>query len=174
LTALGFVVTEIGTDYTAQSLSAYKGVFVYGNMNYDDQPSLVGYVQNGGILIETPWFWINYVDSAPILILTSGNGATYAQSYPGVTVLAPSDPLLTGVNFPSPGGFNIGRVPGSAFESGVTQVVNWIDGTAMIGYAYYGSGKVIAINMHLITSDSSYTAVDQPFVSVLLKNALNA
>jgi hypothetical protein len=170
LTAAGESVTEMST-YTAGSLAPFNAVIVYGNMNLLDQGALDAYVTGGGTLIETPWFWENYTPTATEDIFSHGGGADFSILYPGVNVLAPGDPLLTGVTFPGAGGFNIGRTSGNTFLGGVTQVANWADGTAMIGYKTAGAGLVIGINMHVITSDTAFAVIDQPWATNLFVNA---
>jgi hypothetical protein len=172
LLTAGQTVTEIGGAYTAASLAAYNAVIVYGNMNSANMTELGNYALGGGTVIETPWFWLNYSPTATLDIFSHGGGAGYSQSYPGIAVLAPADSLLSGVTFPvGPGGFNIGRTTGNTFIGGVTQVANWADGTAMIGHKAVGSGEVIGINMHVITSDTAFSVIDQPWATQLFVNA---
>jgi len=174
LTAAGQSVTEISAPYTAGSLAGFNAVIVYGNMFANDQSALDAYVNAGGTLIETPWFWSNYSPTAAEDIFSHGGGSDYTVSYPGVTVLAAGDPLLAGVSFPAgAGGFNIGRTSGNTFLAGVTQVANWADGTAMIGSKSQGAGRVVGINLHVITSDTAFDVIDQPWATQLFVNAAN-
>lgn len=173
LTGAGVNVTEI-TTYTAASLASFDSVIVYGNA-FTDMTALTTYVQNGGTLVETPWFWFNYSPPSQLQVLTNGGGTVYSQSYPGINVLDAGNPLLAGVTFPGgTGGFNIGRTTGNSFTAGATQIAAWGDGTAMIGVKDLGLGKVVAINMHVITSDTAYQVIDQPWATQLFVNAVGA
>ena len=170
LVAAGQTVTEIST-YTAASLASYDSVIVYGN-DYADMTALTSYAQGGGTVIETPWFWLNNSPPTDLQVFSNGGGTDFSTSYPGVSVLLPLDPLLQGVTIPAgSGGFNIGRTSGNTFASGVTAVANWLDGTAFIGHKALGSGQVIGINMHVITSDTAYQVIDQSWATRLFVNA---
>jgi hypothetical protein len=173
LVANGQSVTEI-TTYTAATLAPFNAVIQYGNDSLD-QAALATYATGGGRVIETPWFWTNNSPSAALDIFSHGGTTSYTESYPGVTTLSPANPLLAGVTFPpGTGGFNIGRTGGSTFTAGVTQVANWLDGTAFIGSKALGSGMVIGINMHVITSDTAYQVINQPWAQQLFLNAVGA
>jgi len=173
LVANGQTVTLI-PNYTAASLAPFDAVIHYGN-SYVDMAALETYVQGGGRLIETPWFWWNFAPTAPLQVITHGSAAQHAVPYPGVTVLDASDPLLDGVSFPAAGGgLSIGRTLNSAFVAGVTQVADWADGTAMIGYRSLGAGEVVGINMHVITSDTAYWTIHEPWATQLFLNAVQA
>ncbi len=170
----GLIVSEITGPYTAAMLAPFQAVYHYGNSNFDDA-ELVAYVTGGGRLVETPWFWLNFTPPASLQVFSNGGGADFSSSYPGVSVLNGADPLLTGVSFPpGTGGFNIGRTTGNTFEAGVNQIANWGDGTAMIGTRTLGTGLVIGINMHVITSDTAFDVIDQPWAGRLLANAAGA
>ena len=140
-----------------------------------DQGELATYVAGGGVVIETPWFWHNNSPIPSLDIFSHGGCCSYVESYPGVTVLNASDPLLNGVTFPpGTGGFDIGRTTGNTFTAGVTQVANWLDGTAFIGHKQLGAGTVIGINMHVITSDTAYGVINQPWATQLFVNAVGS
>ena len=99
LAANGQAVTEI-TNYTAASLGAFDAVIHYGN-SFIDFDALETYVQGGGLLIETPWFWFNNSPQAALQVISNGgNSADHNISYPGITVLDPADQLLNGVVIP--------------------------------------------------------------------------
>ncbi|MHC4159871.1 MAG: hypothetical protein ACYSSO_12415, partial [Planctomycetota bacterium] len=100
LTDNGQTVTLI-SDYTAGSLSAYDAVIHYGN-TFTDHSALEQYVQDGGVLVETPWYQWN--ESPPAsLQMWSALSVDHYQSYPSVTVLDPANGLLSGVSFPAVG-----------------------------------------------------------------------
>ena len=103
LSAAGANVTEISTDYTAASLASYESVIVYGNLNYTHMSELADYASAGGTLIETPWFWTNYTPDSAIDIFSHGGIPKFAETFPGVSVLSPANPLLDGVTFPGGG-----------------------------------------------------------------------
>jgi len=173
LTAFGVNVTVI-SSYTAESLSSYDAVIHYGN-SYLNTTALETYVSGGGRLVETPWFWGNFSLTSNLALLTGAETDLYSGTYPGVTINAPGDSLLNNVTFPAAGGFNIGRETSRSFASGVTNVATWGDnGTALLGYRNLGDGKIIALNMHIITSDTAYTVIDQNWALQLVMNAIGA
>jgi len=168
LVAAGINVTEL-SSYTAATLSAYNAVITYGNMAQIDITALQTYATNGGCLIWTPWAGYNFEIPGNMQIFGTGSNSQYNIAYPGVTVLKPGDALLNGVTFAA--GSNIGRIQ-STFVAGVTQVANWSDGYGMIGYRSIGTGTIIGINMHVITSDCAYTVINQPWAIQLFLNAV--
>jgi hypothetical protein len=174
LSAFGVNVTLI-SSYTAESLSGYDAVIHYGN-SYFNSSALQTYVSGGGRLIETPWFWNNNsVTSGDLGLLTGSENDQYSGTYPGVTINAPGDSLLNNVTFPGAGGFSIGREDLRSFSAGVTNVATWGDnGSAFLGYRTLGDGKIFAINMHLITSDTAYSVIDQNWALQIVMNAIGA
>ena len=113
-------------------------------ISFTDMGALQTYVSSGGRWVETPWFWLNNSPPSPLQVFSNGGGVVYSQSYPGVNVPAPGDPLLNGVAIPgAAGGFNIGRTAGNIFATGVTPIANWSDGTAFIGKTNLGAGDII-------------------------------
>ncbi len=170
LIAAGQSVTEI-SSYTAASLASFDAVIQYGN-SFVDFAELETYVSNGGRLIETPWLWLNFSPPTNLQVFTNGGVPSFSEPYPGVSVLDPSNYLLNGVTFPAgPGGFDIGRTTGNAFAAGATGIVNWADGTAMFGTRSLGLGEIVGLNMHLITSDTPFMVIDQPWATQLVVNA---
>ena len=73
--------------------------------------------------------------------------------------------------FPAAGSPNIGREGGSAFGTGVTQIAEWADGTALLATKQIGSGIVIGLNLHVITSDTAYSVIDQAWARQIFLNA---
>ncbi len=135
--------------------------------------ALQTYVTGGGRLVEIPWFWSNNSPPTALQVFSNGGGLAFSQSYPGVTVLAPGDALLNGVVIPGgTDGFNIGRTTGNTFVAGVTPIANWLDGTAFIGTKTLGAGDIVGINMHVITSDTAFQVIDQPWATQLFVNAV--
>jgi hypothetical protein len=174
LVGAGQTVTEIGGAYTAASLAGFDAVITYGNQNFWLPTELENYAAAGGTLITTPWVYWNYNPSpATQVFAPPGTGTDYSIPNPGVTVLNAGDPLLAGVSFPAAGAPNIGRVDGLLFAGGAIQVAEWADGVAMIAHQTVGLGDVIGINMHVITSDTAYTVIDQPWATQLFVNAVN-
>jgi len=170
LTAQGLSVTEI-TSYTAASLSAYDSVIHYGN-SFTDTTALQTYVSLGGNLILTPWAGLNFSIPSDLQVFDNFGGTSYVETYPGITVLDAAHPLLSGVSIPGGvGGFDIGRITGIGFVAGADAVANWADGTAMLGVRDFGLGTVVGVNMHVITSDTAYTVIDQPWATQLFVNA---
>ena len=55
----------------------------------------------------------------------------------------------------------------------MNQVAQWADnGTAMIGHKSLGLGNIIAINMQVITSDTAFEVINQPWATQLFVNAV--
>ena len=105
-------------------------------------------------------------------MFSNGGTPDFSILYPGVSVLNPADPILNGVVFPAgTGGFNIGRIAGGTFDGASSQIANWADGVPMIGTRTLGSGLVIGINLQVITSDTAFDVIDQPWAGLLLANA---
>jgi hypothetical protein len=173
LLANGVTVTEIA-NYTAASLAGYDAVIHYGN-SFFDGAELVAYANAGGTVIATPWFWSNFQPTDPELqIFNSPDIDVYNSPILGTNVLAPGDPLLNGVVFPAAGSVNAGWESANTFGAGVTQVAEFTDGTAFIGYLGVGAGRVIGINLHVITSDTAYTVINEQWATQLFLNAVDA
>ena len=172
LTAQGHTVTEI-SSYDATSLAAFDSVVHYGN-SFTDTAALETFVTNGGRLVLTPWAGRNFTVPSTLAIFTEDlNSPDFSVAYPGVTVSLPADPLLAGVTFPAgAGGFNIGRINGISFAGGATQIASWSDGVALLGYKTLGTGSVVGLNMHVITSDTAYQVINQPWAATLASNAV--
>lgn len=171
LLAAGQTVVELPGFYDAGMLSAYDVVVQYGNQNFYDTAALEAYVAGGGTLILTPWFWFNGNSSPALDVLTGASSADHIISNPGVTVLAPSHPLLAGVVFPAAGSPNIGREGGGGFGVGVTQIAQWADGTALLATKQIGAGTVIGLNLQVITSDTAYQVIDEGWARQIFLNA---
>lgn len=173
LVSRGINVTEI-ESYTAESLSGYDAVIQYGN-SFVNMASLEAYVKKGGTLVETPWFWSNFQASDGLSVISYYNSnVAYSQDYPGITVNNPVSDLLAGVEFPAgSGGFNIGRTIESYFMPGVDEAASWNDGTAFIGSKVLGFGHVVAINLQVITDDTAFQVISQPWATQLMVNALS-
>jgi hypothetical protein len=169
LVTKGLTVSEI-TSYTTGSLSGYDSVIQYGN-DFLNQAALIDYVMKGGTLIETPWFWLNNSPETQLDIFSHGGSAQFSVTFPGVIVTDPTSSLVSGVTFPIAGTVSIGRTFGNGFTAGVMQIASYVDGTAFIGEKELGLGKVIGINLQVITSDTRYDIVNQSFASHLLANA---
>ncbi|WP_341648827.1 PEP-CTERM sorting domain-containing protein [Thauera humireducens] len=117
---------------------------------------------------------MNFSVPSDLQIYGNGGSAQFSVSNPGINVLDATDPLLTGVSLPAgPGGFSIGRIAGIDFVAGVTEVLDWSDGVGMLGYKDFGLGTVFGLNMHVITSDTAYQVINQPWATQLIVNAAN-
>jgi hypothetical protein len=171
LVGAGQTVTEI-TSYTAATLTGFDAVIQYGN-TFVDQAALTTYVNAGGILVSTPWAGLNFAVTPALQVRSNGGSAIFSESSIGMTVLAAGDPLLSGVAFPAAGTVNVGRISGTTFIGGVTQVANWADGAALAGYKSVGAGKSVDINLHVITSDTAYQVINTPWATQLFVNAVN-
>jgi hypothetical protein len=152
-------------------LSGFNAVIQYGN-DFVDQAALTTFVSGGGTLVLTPWAGLNFSVDPQLRVFTNGGSADFNISSPGMTVLN-SSALLAGVSFPAAGATNIGRIAGIGFDPGAFQIANWSDGTALLGERDVGLGHVVGINLHVITSDTAYYVIDQPWAATLLVNAVN-
>lgn len=171
LTGAGLTVTEINS-YTAASLAGFQAVIHYGN-SFTDTAELESYVGAGGRLILTPWAGSNFNIPSNIQVFDNGGNDIYSTVFPGISILSPSA-LLNGVTFPPAGGFNVGYSEGIGFAAGATQIASWTDAgnTAFLGTKVFGLGEVVGINLHVITSDTAYTVINQPWATQLLVNAV--
>ena len=148
----GHTVTVVNT-YNAVTLAAFDVYIQDGNAHFD-AAALDDFVFNGGTLIQLPWSQTHHTLSANTIVIGSRVNASFGAPNPGVNVLNPASFLLDGVALPAAGAHTIGREIGNAFVAG-DNVLEWADGTAMLGYREYGAGSVVSFNLHLITSDSS-------------------
>ena len=171
LVGAGQTVTEI-TSYTAASLAGFNAVIQYGN-TFVDQAALTSFANAGGIVVSTPWSGLNFATVPALQVRTNGGSPIYTESSIGMTVLAAGDPLLSGVAFPAAGSVNVGRISGTTFVAGTTQVANWADGAALAGYKSVGAGKSVDINLQVITSDTAYQVINTPWATKLFVNAVN-
>lgn len=171
LIAAGQTVTEI-TSYTAASLTGFDALIHYGN-TFVDQTALTTWVTGGGNLIASPWSGLNFTVTPALQVRTNGGSPIFSESSIGMTVLAAGDPLLSGVAFPAAGTVNVGRISGTTFIGGTTQVANWANGDALAGYKAVGAGYSIDLNLHIITSDTAYQVINQPWATQLVVNAIN-
>jgi fibronectin-binding autotransporter adhesin len=171
LTLSGNTVTLI-TSYTAASLAGYDAVIHYGN-SFTDTAALQTYVFGGGTLIMTPWADQNFLVPANIDVYNNNTGIQFSALNPAVTVLDPGSPLLAGVSFPAAGTTNIGRILLTTYVGNGGEVARWSDGYGLVGLTNYGTGTSIFINMHVITSDTAYTVINQAWAATLFDNAVN-
>ena len=171
LISAGQTVTEI-SNYTAASLASFDAVIHYGN-SFTDVGALTTYATGGGTVVLTPWAGLNFSLNTALQVFTNGGTAQFSIANPGVTALDAGDPLLDGIALPAAGGVNIGRISNILFASGVHQVAEWADGVDMIGHKAVGAGNVIGINMHVITSDTAFGVIHQPWARDLFVNAVN-
>lgn len=169
LIAQGHSVT-IYNSYDSSVLSGLDAYIQEGN-SFFNAALLDQFVLSGGTLIEIPWSFTHDDFTQPTTIMGERTGLSYGQSNPGINVLDPTSWLLTGVTLPNAGQYVIGRETGNVFAPGANQVLTWADGTAMLGYAAYGEGMVVGLNLHLITSDSSPLNAD--WSNQIVYNAIN-
>ncbi|MDO6557742.1 PEP-CTERM sorting domain-containing protein [Paraglaciecola chathamensis] len=167
---------NIYNTYDAITLSGLD-VYIQDGNNHFNASLLDDFVFNGGTLIQLPWTFTHNNYTPQTTIMSDQTSLTYGQSNPGITTLDAASWLLNGVTLPGAGEYTIGREIGNIFDVGASQVLEWADGTAMLGYKEYGAGTVIGFNLHMITSDASpldgawsnqiiYNAVDGQQVSV--------
>jgi hypothetical protein len=159
---------NVVNSYNAASLSAFDVYIQDGNSHFDAS-ALDNFVFNGGILIQLPWSQSHNDLSANTVVIGERTDISYGQPNPGISALDSGSWLLNGVALPAPGTHTIGREIGNTFVAG-TQVLEWADGTAMLGYREYGDGLVVSFNLHLITSDAS--PLDAAWSNQIVYNAI--
>lgn len=169
LTSQGHTVT-LFSSYDAASLAGLDAYIQDGN-SYFSATDLDTFVFNGGTLIELPWSFTHHTFTADTAIMGSRTDLTYGASNPSITVLDTASWLLDGVTLPGAGQHIVGREIGNVFQSNVSEVLEWADGTAMLGYRNYGAGLVVGLNLHLITSDSS--PLDAAWSNQIIYNAID-
>jgi hypothetical protein len=173
LITAGHTVTEI-PNYTAASLAAFDAVIQDGN-SFLDIDELRTYAEAGGRVILIPWSAQNWDVPADMQVLENSLGdITFSGGYPGVDVFIADHPLLQGVTFPdAPAAFNIGRINDIQFVPEAIAIAEWGDGVAgFLGTRAVGSGFVIHLNMHIITSDTAYQVIDQDWAITLVTNLI--
>jgi dihydrofolate reductase len=150
LIAQGHTV-NIYTSYTGATLAGLDAYIQDGN-NFFNASLLDSFVFGGGTLIEIPWTFTHNGYTSNTKVFGARTGLTYGDTLFTQTIDG-SNWLLTGVSVPATqfGGREIGNV----FEAGTTQVMQYTDGTALLGYKQYGQGIAIGFNLHLVTSDAS-------------------
>ncbi len=145
------------TVYNSYDAATLGGLDVYiqdGN-SYFNASLLDSFVFNGGTLIQLPWTFTHNNYTAATTVIGDRTSYTYGQSNPAITTLDAASWLLDGVTLPGAGTYTIGREIGNLFDPLASEVLEWADGTAMLGYREYGAGMVVGFNLHLITSDSN-------------------
>jgi hypothetical protein len=174
LSGQGYAVSVVNS-YTAASLSAFN-VYIQDGNSYFDQNALKQFVMNGGTLIELPWSLNqNYWFSGDLQLMNAPtyNGPDFGQN-PAIHVLDASSSLLSGVTVPAAGAYTIGYEYGTSFTSNAHQILSYGDaaGTSLLGEAALGKGHVIALNLHMITSDSN--PLNAPWNDQIVYNAVEA
>ena len=169
LTAQGNTVT-VYNSYNAATLAGLD-VYIQDGNSYFNAADLDAFVFNGGTLIQLPWTFTHNSYTAATTVIGSRTGLSYGQANPGINNLDSGSWLLSGVTLPGAGAYTIGRETGNSFSAGAHQVLSWSDNTAMLGYTQYGSGTVVGLNLHLITSDSN--PLNAPWSNQIIYNAVN-
>jgi len=155
LTGQGNNVTVVDS-YTEQSLAGFD-VYIQDGNSYFDQAALQSFVFNGGTLLELPWSLNqnDYYSGALNLIDHVQNWVSFASPNPAINALDPTNPLLNGVSLPAAGQYTVGYELHASFSGNGTPILSWGTGDALLAQGTYGAGRVVAFNLHLITSDSS-------------------
>lgn len=170
LTARGDNVSVL-TSYDYDTLSAYD-VFILDGTARANAADLDQFVYNGGTLILQP-LSMTYAGIAPGLsVVGEYHHSVLGETQPAITALAADDWLLRGVTLPADGMATVGREVGTHFGDGATQVLEWEDGTALLGYRQYGAGTVIAFNVNLVTRDAN--PLDAAWSNQVVFNAIDA
>lgn len=166
LIAQGHTV-NIYNSYSAATLAGLDAYIQDGN-SFFDASLLDSFVFNGGTLIEIPWTFTHNGYTAGTKVLGARTSLTYGANLFTQTIDG-SNWLLTGVAVPATQ-FG-GREIGNTFQAGVTQVMQYTDGTALLGYKQYGQGIAIGFNLHLVTSDAN--PVNAAWSNQIVYNAIN-
>ncbi|AXA91923.1 PEP-CTERM sorting domain-containing protein [Massilia sp. YMA4] len=153
LTAQGNTVSAVDW-YNDSVLSQYQ-VYIQDGSSYANADALDRFVFNGGTLIQLPWSFTHVSFTENTAVFGPRWSGTLREASPAIDVLAAGDWLLNGVTLPAAGTQTIGREVGNEFVEGVTPVLAWEDGTALLGYRRYGAGLVVGFDVHLTTSDAS-------------------
>jgi hypothetical protein len=153
LAAHGDTVT-VFDNYDAQALAGLSVYIMDGN-SFVQSALLDTFVYNGGTLIQLPWSFTQASFTAGTTVFTPRRRALYDETITAISTLAPNDWLLAGVTLPDAGSTTVSREKGNRFADGATQVLEWEDGTALLGYRQYGAGTIVAFNVNLLTSDAT-------------------
>lgn len=157
---------NIYTSYTAATLAGLDAYIQDGN-NFFNGNLLDTFVFNGGTLIEIPWSFTHNTYTANTNVFSARTNLTYGDTL-NIHTLDASNWLLNGVTVPvSQFG---GREIGNTFTAGTHQVLDYTDGTALLGYKEYGQGIAIGFNLHLVTSDAS--PVNAAWSNQIIYNAI--
>jgi len=168
LTAQGHTVTLVNS-YDQATLAGFD-VYIQDGNSYFNGAALGQFVAGGGLLIELPWSFTHVTLPEEMTVMSGRIEPIFAEPNPAITALLPADDLLAGVTLPAAGQYVIGRELGNAFMPDATAVLEWADGTALLGYRHYGAGTVMAFNLHMITSDA--TPLDAVWSNQILYNAI--
>lgn len=170
LTARGDNVSVLAS-YDYDALSAFD-VFILDGTARANAADLDRYVYDGGTLILQP-LSMTYSGITPGLsVVGEYHHSVLGETQPAITALAADDPLLRGVTLPADGAATVGREVRTRFADGATQVLEWEDGTALLGYRHYGAGTVIAFNVNLVTRDAH--PLDAAWSNQIVFNAIDA
>lgn len=156
--------------YNDNVLSTYD-VYIQDGSSFANAAALDRFVYNGGTLIQLPWSFTNVDYTADTTVFGRRRRGTVEQLNPRIDALAPDDWLLAGVTLPEADTQTIGREIGNRFAPGVTPVLAWEDGTALLGYRRHGAGLVVGFDIHLVTADASPLAAD--WSNRIIGNAIN-
>jgi len=169
LTGQGHTAT-VFNSYNAATLAGLD-VYIQEGNSYFNASDLDAFVFNGGTLIELPWSFTHYNFTADTTIMGDRTSLTFGQSNPAITILDAASWLLDGVTLPAAGQYTVGREIGNVFAPNVNEILEWADGTAMLGYREYGAGRVIGLNLHMITSDAS--PINADWSNQIIYNAID-
>jgi hypothetical protein len=166
LIAQGHTVT-VYTSYDSAILGGLDAYIQDGN-NFFDASLLDSFVFNGGTLIEIPWTFSHHGYTNNTKVFGTRTDTEYGATMFTRTIDS-GNWLLNGVTVPVTQ-FG-GREVGNAFEAGTVQVMDYTDGTALLGYKSYGTGIAVGFNLHLITSDAS--PANATWSNQIVYNAIN-
>ncbi|UQA61038.1 ThuA domain-containing protein [Polyangium aurulentum] len=152
-------------------LQQFDVVVLWGNTSCLDEKAINAYVQGGGGVIATPWFFDKFgaLDALPVTASIIGGKPSYPLQ---VTVTDPADVLLQGVQFNA--GDLVGWEDGSfSLKPGATGSVNWLNDPKKLAVSKwaYGSGRSVYLDFHYITADCDL-AIKYPWGQKLVYNAV--
>lgn len=158
-------------NYDSSILGGLDVYFQDGN-SFIDTSLLEEFVFNGGTLIQLPWTASHTNWSATNLhVIGSRTSILWGRSNPNVVVNDASSWLLEGVTLPSAGDHVITGELGNQFSLDATNVLEWEDGTALLGYKNYGAGTVVYFNVHMYMRD--HHILDADWSNQIIYNAID-
>lgn len=170
LAARGDTVTQL-QRYEAAALAGLD-VFIQDGSSFANPAALDAFVFGGGTLIQVPWSFTQSGFTSATSVIGVRRDFAYGETITAINTLDPSSWLLKDVALPAAGGTVVSREQGNTFVDGATGVLEWEDGTALLGYRQYGAGTIVALNVNLLTNDAY--PLDAAWSNQIIYNAVAA